>query len=72
MCCSPDINLGRGMDGFELARAARQLNPQIRVVYASGRPQTELDRRRVDGSSFLTKPYFADEVVACVLSGASD
>lgn len=31
-----DINLGPGLDGFEVARRARQLRPDLKVVYITG------------------------------------
>lgn len=33
-----DINLGNHVDGFEVARRARSGNPQIKVVYVTGKP----------------------------------
>jgi CheY-like chemotaxis protein len=51
-----DINLP-GMDGATLAESARRINPQIAVVYASGR-WTLLDRlRSLPHSAVLPKPY---------------
>ena len=51
-----DIDLGEGMDGATLARLAREMRPQLPVVYASGRRSVEqLDT--VPGSVFLPKPY---------------
>jgi CheY-like chemotaxis protein len=51
-----DINLP-GMDGATLAESARAINPQIPVVYASGR-WTLLDRlRSLPHSAVLPKPY---------------
>jgi DNA-binding NtrC family response regulator len=32
-----DINLGPGANGFEVAAIARVLNPEIRIVYITGR-----------------------------------
>ena len=58
-----DINLGGGQDGFELARAARELCPGIRVIYVTGAPQADVDKRRVQDSVFLQKPYPIDQVV---------
>jgi CheY-like chemotaxis protein len=52
-----DINLPGGMDGSTLARWARELNPALSVVYASGRVSS-LDRfSAVPGSIFVPKPY---------------
>ena len=49
-----DINLPGGMDGTALARRARELQPNLAVIYASARAATEA---RVPGSVLLPKPY---------------
>ena len=60
-----DIDLGEGMDGATLARLARQMRPQLPVVYASGRRSVEqLDT--VPGSVFLPKPYSLNQVDATI------
>jgi CheY-like chemotaxis protein len=60
-----DINLGKGVTGFDLARKARQLNPAVTVVYITGQMHT-LDRFAVDGAVLVEKPFeteaFADQV----------
>jgi CheY-like chemotaxis protein len=52
-----DINLQGNIDGTMLARLARELRPNLPVVYASGsyRQIDELDA--VAGSIFVPKPY---------------
>jgi CheY-like chemotaxis protein len=52
-----DINLPGGMDGITLARRARQLRPNIPVVYASARATMLLPEARVPGAIILPKPY---------------
>jgi CheY-like chemotaxis protein len=52
-----DINLAGGMDGTTLARRARELLPDLRVVYASGRVNMLDSAIRVPGSIFVAKPY---------------
>jgi CheY-like chemotaxis protein len=51
-----DINLPNGFDGAALAMRARELRPDLRVVYASGRcgPGQFVS---VPGSVFIPKPY---------------
>jgi CheY-like chemotaxis protein len=52
-----DINLPGGMDGAALARRARQLQPNLPVVYTSARA-TMLDQEaRVPGAIIVPKPY---------------
>ena len=41
-----DIDLGEGMDGATLARLAREMRPQLPVVYASGRRSVGAARHR--------------------------
>ena len=53
-----DINLAGGVDGATLARRARQLLPDLPVIYTSGR--CSMDRlERVEGAMFVPKPYDA-------------
>jgi CheY-like chemotaxis protein len=52
-----DINLPAGMDGAALARHARELIPELPVVYASAHVAM-LDRQEhVPGALFIRKPY---------------
>ena len=53
-----DVNLGVGTTGFDVARRARQITPQIRVVYMSG----EANARSwmtfgVPSSDYVSKPF---------------
>jgi CheY-like chemotaxis protein len=52
-----DINLPGGMDGLALARRARELLPELPVVYASGRVNILESQARVPRSTFVPKPY---------------
>ncbi len=52
-----DINLPGEMDGAELARRARQLQPQLPVIYASARATLLKQEARVPGSIVVPKPY---------------
>lgn len=53
-----DVHLGQGTTGFDVARRARQVTPQIRVVYMSG----EANARSwmnfgVPSSDYVSKPF---------------
>lgn len=61
-----DINLDGKMDGSELAECAREIRPEIPVLYASGRPSKFNRERQVPGSTFLPKPYSPYEVCKLV------
>jgi|SRR5436190_5649672 CheY-like chemotaxis protein len=52
-----DINLPGSMDGAALARCARELQPDLPVVYASARATLLKQEARVPGSVVLPKPY---------------
>ena len=52
-----DINLPAGMDGAALARHARELLPNLPVVYASARVAALERHERVPGAIFVPKPY---------------
>jgi CheY-like chemotaxis protein len=52
-----DVNLPGGMDGDALAHRAREMLPDLPVVYASGRVNMLEQQLRVPGSLFVAKPY---------------
>jgi CheY-like chemotaxis protein len=52
-----DINLLDGMDGVTLARRARELLPDLPVIYASARVAYLAPEASVPGAAFLGKPY---------------
>jgi DNA-binding NtrC family response regulator len=60
-----DIDLPGEMDGGGLARCARELMPDLPVVYASGKSSGIRHVAKVPGSIFLQKPY--DPLQASVL-----
>jgi len=64
-----DINLAGSMDGTMLARRARELLPDLPVVYASGRVNILDPQVRVQGSTFVPKPY-VPSLIARVLANA--
>ncbi len=56
-----DIRLSGAMTGWELAKAARALNPEIAVIYLSANPPApELS---VAGSRFIAKPAHMRDVI---------
>ena len=60
-----DINMPGEIDGAELAKVARNLRPDLPVVYASGRYTAGDLMPMVPRSLFLAKPYVPLE--ACTL-----
>jgi CheY-like chemotaxis protein len=57
-----DINLPGGVDGAALAQMARELRPNLPVVYASGSVSRIEQFKAVPGASFVPKPYDLDRV----------
>ena len=57
-----DVNLPGSMDGAELALRARELRPDLPIVYASGRYQPTDIGALVPRSVFVSKPYDPDDV----------
>jgi CheY-like chemotaxis protein len=69
-----DIDLGEGMDGAKLAQLAREMRPELPVVYASGRRSME-QIPTVPDSTFLPKPYSlnqVDQTIAGIVAKKSD
>lgn len=58
-----DIRLGRGPDGWEIARRAREAVPAMPVVYVSGDSAYEWAARGVPNSVMVAKPFHPAEVV---------
>ncbi len=58
-----DVGLPGAASGWDLARAARAISPNLAVVYATGHGETEWPSEGVPGSVLLTKPYAPAQVV---------
>jgi CheY-like chemotaxis protein len=67
-----DVNLPGGMNGAELATRARQMRPEMPIVYASGRYKLSEIAPLVPRSLFMAKPYDPNDVCALLtrLTGA--
>jgi len=63
-----DINLGSGVDGWEVARAAREFIGSLPVVYVSAASLQDWTSRGVPGSIMIAKPFATDQVVAAMSS----
>ena len=63
-----DINLGNGIDGWEVARIAREAIGGIPVVYVSAASQQEWTSRGVPGSVMIAKPFATAQVVVAISS----
>jgi len=58
-CLFTDVVMPRGMNGVELAREARRLQPTLRILLASGYPRKALEEHEGvnDKMVLITKPY---------------
>lgn len=55
-----------GVDGWEIARHARELNPSMPVVYVTGDSVAEWSSKGVPNSIVLQKPFATAQLVAAV------
>src|SRR3984885_11026751 len=62
-----DINLGRGgIDGWDVARHAREIDPNFPVVYMSGKDADDWASKGVPNSIMLGKPFAPAQLVTAV------
>ena len=62
-----DVNLGGGQpSGWEVARRAREVHPDLPVVYITGDSAHEWPSHGVPNSLLITKPFAPAQVVTAV------
>jgi CheY-like chemotaxis protein len=61
-----DINLKGTMNGWEVARHAREIDPDFPVVYMTGASADEWPSRGVPNSVLLTKPFAPAQLVTAL------
>ncbi|MGX4801903.1 response regulator [Bradyrhizobium guangdongense] len=61
-----DVNLLGRLDGWEIARAAREIDPHFPVVYMTGGAADKWPALGVPNSILLQKPFAPAQVVAAV------
>jgi DNA-binding response OmpR family regulator len=54
------------MDGWEVAKRAREIDPEFPIVYMTGARADEYSSRGVPNSVLLTKPFAAGQLVTAV------
>lgn len=67
-----DIRLGAGPQGWAVAVRARELNPDIRVIYITGDSMGEWITNGVPRSVVVSKPFESSEVVQATQALFSD
>ena len=61
-----DVQLGPGPSGWEIAKRARELHPEIPVVYVTGAAAAEWPSKGVPNSLIIQKPFAPAQVVTAV------
>ena len=61
-----DINLRGKLDGWEVARAARQTDPAMPVIYMTGTHGEEWASKGVPNSVLLAKPFAPAQLVTAI------
>ena len=61
-----DIHLRGKVDGWEVARVARQIDPAFPVIYITGAASRDWTSKRVPGSALLLKPFTPARLVGAL------
>jgi CheY-like chemotaxis protein len=61
-----DINLPGGMDGWEIARIAREIDAAFPIIYMTGDAGDEWPSKGVPNSILLNKPFAPAQIVTAV------
>lgn len=68
-----DINLGRGkLTGWEIAKHARELRPDLPIIYVTGDSAHEWASHGVPQSVLLMKPFAEAQVVTAVAASINE
>jgi CheY-like chemotaxis protein len=61
-----DIELGGRLTGWDVAQRARELKPDLPVIYMTGNSGDEWASRGVPNSVLITKPFAPAQIVTAV------
>ncbi|MBB1251588.1 response regulator [Rhizobium sp. G21] len=61
-----DIDLGRDLTGWDVARRAREANPAVAVIYMTGRSASDWAALGVPGSIMLQKPFVTAQLITAI------
>lgn len=64
-----DIRLGKGPDGWDVARHARDQREDLPIVFVSADSSADWSEARIDRSVMLAKPVADGDLLAAVRSG---
>ena len=65
-CVITDIKMPGGVDGWEVARRARELMPEIHVIYVTGDSAADRAANGVPDSVLFQKPFDMSETIASI------
>jgi two-component system cell cycle response regulator CpdR len=60
------VNLGPGKSGWEVAKYAREIDPEIPVIYVTGHGGEEWASHGLPKSIVITKPFAAAQLLTAV------
>ena len=61
-----DVNLSGRMDGWEVAKQAREIDPAFPIVYMTGANADEYASHGVPNSILLTKPFAPAQLITAI------
>jgi DNA-binding response OmpR family regulator len=61
-----DVNLPGMLDGWEIARIAREIDPEFPIVYMTGAAADDWPSKGVPNSILLNKPFAPAQIVTAV------
>ena len=61
-----DVNLGGEVTGWDVARRARELAPDLPIVYVTSVPADDWNAYGVPGSALIAKPFAAAQLVTAI------
>ncbi len=64
-----DVDLGPGADGFQIARCARAVYPDLPVVFISASAGARHPTEGVAGSQFIAKPFHPRQIAEALDRG---
>ena len=61
-----DVHLSGKMEGWDVARVAREIDPALPIIYMTGKAAEEWSSKGVPNSVLLTKPFAPAQLVTAV------
>ena len=61
-----DIRIGEGLDGWDIARGAREITPELPIVYVTGDSALSWSEEGVPNSLLLQKPFDRTQLEAAI------